>query len=191
MTELERICYQAYQLDWMISHGISLDEAFRAVIGCVQEATDPDGEVDVSAAIDSFMYDRGFDGIIFAYPDEFLSSEMLDKAYMRPLLERMSKDVREEYEEYIAEKEIADYFSDIEDNYEIDDVKSTDKGVIFNIREWHDDDELGDRYTLLVLPDGRILNRFDVDVLQYMKQFYREGTEPYKHLLHVEARWCA
>ena len=113
--ELE--CYQAYQLDWMISHNVSLQDAFNTVRDIVEEdmydyRDDPECDDDplepyqisnmICDAEDSLL-ERGFgSGSIFVCKDEFLGAEYLDPYYMDHLLSSMpnSADKKAEWEMY-------------------------------------------------------------------------------------------
>ena len=100
-------CYKLYQLEWMMSHGYSLDDLYKVMLKYEQDMFDPDdfrdsdgnlsyeNEFDASdlerAAIqarDIFLYQEGFGGSqIFADKEEFLDAEYQDAAYMKWLFE--------------------------------------------------------------------------------------------------------
>lgn len=88
--------YRAYQLDWMLSHGWSLQDAYELVVGLMAENVDENpaeapttgGDIWLHAekAKDAFLYDAGFgSGSMFACMDEFLGVEFRDKDYMEHL----------------------------------------------------------------------------------------------------------
>jgi len=37
----EQKCYETYQLDWLISHGYSLNDLYKEMLDCISEALDP------------------------------------------------------------------------------------------------------------------------------------------------------
>ncbi len=88
-------CYEAYKLDWMISHGYSLKDYLNALVFEDEEARAADcypegGTQDIYESLnDSFEYERGFDGSIWACEDEFLDHEFRDEDYMKHLLDLM------------------------------------------------------------------------------------------------------
>ena len=94
--EFENKCYAAYQLDWMISHGYSIDDFYNAirasVVDQVAEGYDMDdsrsAENAMQCAIEEF-HDAGFGGTLWACKDEFLSTEYLNLGYMFSLFEHM------------------------------------------------------------------------------------------------------
>ena len=100
-------CYELYQLEWMMSHGYSLDDLYKCMLKYEKEMFDPmdfrDSNGDLSyenefsesglersamQARDIFLFAQGFGkGHIFAGKSEFLTNEYLDAAYMKWLLE--------------------------------------------------------------------------------------------------------
>ena len=92
-------CYEAYQLDWMLSHGYSLQDAYEIIVGIASEEithpmnipTDESGmSVLAKEAKSTFLNDVGFGpGSMFACKKEFLSAEYLDEDYMRHLFSLM------------------------------------------------------------------------------------------------------
>ena len=88
--------YKAYQLDWMLSLGFSLQDVFEDIVGLMAEHLDenPDeipvdgGELREHAerAKDSFVYDTGFTGgSMFVCKNEFFGAEFQDADYMEHL----------------------------------------------------------------------------------------------------------
>ncbi len=104
----EKKCYSAYQLDWMMSHGYSLDDLYRVMLKYEKEMFDPedfikDGEersfdfdesdLERSAmqARDILLFEQGFgNGSIFACMNEFLNHEYRDAYYMKHLFDNLS-----------------------------------------------------------------------------------------------------
>ena len=94
----EQECYNAYQLDWMISHGHSLSDLYKVWLEYEQEMFDPDDfeetpfdESDLERAMeqarDVLLYERGFgESQIFASKTEFLTHEFQNPDYMEHLL---------------------------------------------------------------------------------------------------------
>lgn len=92
-------CYEAYQLEWMLSHGYSLEETINVVGDIVTEhLEDPENEFpeeafEVSNTIykcyEQFGNEVGFQGEIFACKEEFLKEEFLSATYMDRLLSLM------------------------------------------------------------------------------------------------------
>ena len=97
--QFEKKCYEAYQLDWMISHGHSLkdyrDEITSLVGMTIEEnpldipSNEDDMQTLITEAEDAFQ-DTGFDSrCLFVCEDEFLDAEYLDPDYMEHLLSNM------------------------------------------------------------------------------------------------------
>nr|WP_297765856.1 hypothetical protein [uncultured Butyrivibrio sp.] len=125
--QLEQKCYEAYKLDWMMSHGYSLDDLYRAMLKYEKEMFDPedfieDGEersfdfdesdLERSAmqARDILLYEQGFgSGSIWACKNEFLDHEYRDADYMRSLFGRMrdGKKLKEQYERFYRRGNVA------------------------------------------------------------------------------------
>ncbi len=99
--EFEQKCYEAYQLDWMLSHRFSLQDLLNVMEENRKEVFDPDDykeapfdESDLARnteqAIDQFLYTTGFgDSSIWVCKDEFLGAEFKDSDYMFHLLSIM------------------------------------------------------------------------------------------------------
>lgn len=122
--KFEQKCYEAYQLDWMICHGYSLNDLYQVMIKYEKEMFDPydfrDSNGDMSyenefsaedlersamQARDIFLFEQGFGkSLVFASKSEFLSAEYRDKAYMKRLLENMpdSDKLLSDYKKYAA-----------------------------------------------------------------------------------------
>lgn len=98
----EEACYNAYQLDWMISHGLSLSDLYKVWLEYEQESFDPgdfeekpfdesDLERAMMQARDVLLCERGFgESQIFASKNEFLTHEFQDSYYMEHLLKLMT-----------------------------------------------------------------------------------------------------
>lgn len=103
--KFEDRCYKLYQLEWMISHGKSLDDLYKVMLEYEQDMFDSedfgDGEYghghefdadDLERAAlqarDVFLFERGFgNGEIYVSEDEFLRTDYLDSDYMKFLFE--------------------------------------------------------------------------------------------------------
>lgn len=102
--QFEDKCYAAYQLDWMISHGYSLDDYRKNLSDLAGEAIEddvadiPTNAEEMTAIIEeadaSFQDEIGFCGSLFVCKDEFLGAEYLDPEYMDGLLSAMSDSKR-------------------------------------------------------------------------------------------------
>ncbi len=109
--ELEDMCYKAYQLDWMMSHGCSLEDVYDILKGSLVDQIESDEEVIESGrtmenffecAVEEFLNEHGFGrGLLFAGKNEFLEAEFRDTSYMMSLIKRM-KDSAELEKRYIA-----------------------------------------------------------------------------------------
>lgn len=93
--EFEKACYEAYQLDWMISHGYSLNDLKEIITELAGQTIDDEPESApasgrslvnlVECACEEFEMDAGFDGSLFACKEEFLGAEYRDRGYMKHL----------------------------------------------------------------------------------------------------------
>lgn len=100
----EQECYEAYQLEWMMSHGYNLDKTVNAIMDIVTEdLEDPENEFpqeafEVSNTIykcyEQFVNEVGFQGEIFACKEEFLKEEFLSATYMDRLLSLMPESAK-------------------------------------------------------------------------------------------------
>ena len=116
--------YGAYQLDWMMSHGYSLQDLMKE-LNNVSDYHDehihdgytgdgmPTGEffVDVDGIFHDWEYDRGFGSEIWVCYDEFCGAELQDNAYIQGLVDRMGLITNEDrhefrmwYAQYMAEE---------------------------------------------------------------------------------------
>ncbi len=101
--EFEQKCYEVYQLDWMISHGHSIDDYRTGIVGGVMDYFEDEDHIeDLSedavltldgsfvSALDTFENSQGFgSGSIWVCKDEFLGAEFKDPAYMEHLISLM------------------------------------------------------------------------------------------------------
>ncbi len=98
--QFENKCYEAYQLDWMISHGYSLSD-YRKLLSelaseCIEEETieklptNAEETENLFDAAEEMFQDEGFGSrSLFACKEEFLNAEYLDAGYMDGLLSIM------------------------------------------------------------------------------------------------------
>ena len=101
----EKKCYSAYQLDWMMSHGFSLDDVIKALKESLIDQLNEEGEDCDNYAIgtasemenyftcaeEEFLQESGFgNGSIFACMNEFLNHEYHDAYYMKHLFDNLS-----------------------------------------------------------------------------------------------------
>lgn len=97
--QFEDKCYRAYQLDWMISHGYTLDDYRKNLSDLAGEAIEenasnmPADAEETASLIEyadtAFQEEMGFCGSLFACKGEFLYAEYLDPDYMDGLLSAM------------------------------------------------------------------------------------------------------
>lgn len=122
-------CYNAFQLDWMISHGHTLNDLYNLQLENMQEMFDPkdfeekpfskeDLERAMAQARDTFLYSTGFEeGGLFPDKNEFLTHEYMDADYMMHLLLMMYDDgtrsLLERYKKYSGNK-MTEYQTDEE-----------------------------------------------------------------------------
>ena len=78
------IAYQRYQLDWMISHGHSLEELLN-IMDDIWDDEYPSGH-GPSSCFEDFESDTGFGGELYVCYEEFLGAEYQNKAYVKTLL---------------------------------------------------------------------------------------------------------
>jgi hypothetical protein len=98
--KFKKRCYELYQLDWMMTHGYSLQDAFNILrngyaescaSGDIDGGTDYNDDFDV---IEEYFEEQGFCGEIFVCEDEFYDCEYQDTEYMEYLL---PEDMLEQY----------------------------------------------------------------------------------------------
>ena len=103
MKSISERAYDKYCLDWMMSNGISLKDAFNVLReGYTQGCAD--GDIDGGTScyddfnyIETYFEEQGFNGSIFVCYDEFINTEYGMAAYMKDLL------TEREYLEYLAD----------------------------------------------------------------------------------------
>lgn len=93
------MCYGAYKLDWMLSHGYSLSDIKEVITELAGQAVEdgvlpaPESGEEVIALGDSLtddFLDAGFgSGSLYVCKNEFLSAEFLDEGYMSHLFSVM------------------------------------------------------------------------------------------------------
>ncbi len=107
--EFLKKCYEAYQLDWMLSQGYSLNDYLK-VLAEAEASFEPDEypegtAEDIAKDIHQrFEEDFGFGGSLWVCFEEFLGAEFLDKDYMEHLLQLMpaSEKMKEQYKKVVA-----------------------------------------------------------------------------------------
>lgn len=90
---ISQIAYKKYQMDWIKSHGHSLDEIFEICNNAIGENSSPK----------DYLEEHGFDGEIYACYEEFLVSEYKDLSYMSQLLDE------KEFVEYLKDNSYTTY----------------------------------------------------------------------------------
>lgn len=95
----ETRCYEAYQLQWMMSHGFSLadfcniakniakEEIGKTQLNCVELPEDVEPLSNIIR--NRFLHLDGFDGSLYDCKSEFLHRKFLDEAYMSSLFLNM------------------------------------------------------------------------------------------------------
>ena len=92
--EFKQACYEAYQLDWMLSHGYSLNDFLHGIAEAEEEARysgefPTGGTLDVYDSLRNDFEDQGFNGSLDVCKDEFLNAEFKDPMYMKHLIDCM------------------------------------------------------------------------------------------------------
>lgn len=91
MDEIRKIAYDKYKYNWSLNHHINMNDLDNIADDWFNERlTDPDYEDTFS----DYLYNKGFNGMIWACFGEFIDCEYKDAAYMKALL------TASEYEEY-------------------------------------------------------------------------------------------
>lgn len=101
--EFRKKCYEKYQLNWMLSHGYSLQNLIDAMNEKYME--DDSREYTTPGCYYEDVLDNdGFHGELFHYYDAFLEKEYLDGKYMKSILTGSEfqtwRDDTEQYETY-------------------------------------------------------------------------------------------
>lgn len=92
LEEFEQECYEAYQLEWMLSHEYSLAEALNTVGSNFQDSINKE-KPDIADAY-NILYGEGYKYVSgqaaeFSTKEEFLKEEFLSATYMDRLLSLM------------------------------------------------------------------------------------------------------
>lgn len=98
----ENAVYEAYKLDWMLSHGLTMKDYLDALIEADMDAAVngnyPEGDAtSIYTSLAANVCERGFgSGLIWSCKSEFMETEFEDEYYMDHLLNTMpnSKDLR-------------------------------------------------------------------------------------------------
>ncbi len=92
-AELETKAYKAYQLDWMLSHGKSIQDYINGLVQADYnlQKNYPTGNTQVifDALDTEFQNGIGFDDEIWDCKGSFLNNEFKNANYMKTLFERM------------------------------------------------------------------------------------------------------
>lgn len=89
--------YQLYKLDWLKSHGYTLDDVLKKVWTIINHI---DFDIEVEADLLDAFEEVGFNGEIYACFDEFIDNEYQDNQYMKCLLGSTESD---DYKAYIKD----------------------------------------------------------------------------------------
>lgn len=99
VTDIQRVAYGRYQLDWMARHGYSLFDLMQAL---TEYDSDEGEDAPILKLFRNWEFDRGFgEGSLYVCMDEFMGAEYQDKAYIKSLL------TDEEYALYLSDLEEA------------------------------------------------------------------------------------
>ena len=103
MKSISERAYDQYCLDWMISSGYSLQDAFNVLREGYSEGC-AEGDIDGGTGCDDdfdymveYFEEQGFNGSMFVCYDEFVNAEYGMADYMKQLL------TEREYLEYLAD----------------------------------------------------------------------------------------
>ena len=92
-SNFENKCYEAYKLDWMLSHGKTLAELVKGTTEVLTDLVENGNTSSMNecaeGALADFEGDVGFGGEIYACLDEFLDCEFTDAEYMTHLFSMM------------------------------------------------------------------------------------------------------
>ena len=117
--DFQHKCYEAYKLDWMLSHGHTLSDLFYIMTSLASEeiaenevpSNSDDVEVFASNLREHFLMDTGFgSGSLYVCEDEFLTHEFLDTEYMYHLFELIpnGKKLKEFYDSTVLSESEAE-----------------------------------------------------------------------------------
>lgn len=108
--DFQSVCYEAYRMQWMISHGYGLDDYLRALANADDEARAagdyPEGNaMDILRSLEADFEEVGFDGSLYVCKEEFLQNEFADRGYMELLFSNMlnANEMRSIYNRYMEE----------------------------------------------------------------------------------------
>lgn len=121
IDEFKVKAYQAYQLQWMISHGFSLEDLFGrlAEMAASLNAEVPLRSKDTQDILDfskfvigSFLVSGFGSGELFAGYEEFLAREFQDGAYMKALFRNMPapEECYRKWKGIVAYESLKDFF---------------------------------------------------------------------------------
>ena len=90
-------CYEAYRLEWMLSHGHGIGDLMDALESALEDEVLSSGDITSADEVDESvahakeaMEDNGLgSGTLWVCREEFLSHEFLDKDYMAHLIDLM------------------------------------------------------------------------------------------------------
>lgn len=99
MTDIQKIAYEKYRLQWMLTHGYSLTDLINQIQEYNHDYADNTSD-NLIAAFNDWEYDIGFNGELWACFDEFYCSEYQDEDYVKALLSAA------EWELYLEDKEL-------------------------------------------------------------------------------------
>ena len=84
MISISHLAYELYQLDWKLSHGITLEREKRELLRYFNENIIEDQDnISYSEYLDSY----GYGGMYYVCYEEFLQTEYLDRDYIERLLD--------------------------------------------------------------------------------------------------------
>lgn len=83
---IQSIAYEKYKLDWMLSHGWTLEVLFLQLDSLWSEEENPD-DMAPSDYFNEFECNDAFGGSLYSCMNEFLNMEYKDKNYMKRLLD--------------------------------------------------------------------------------------------------------
>lgn len=112
MTEekMKKRLYALHQLQWMMIHGVSLDDVLQALLDSEDEHDHSGYVYDLRALIHD-AYEHGFyGGQIWACYEEFCDAELQDESYIKGLILNVSGGeghmLMEAYEKYRKEQAV-------------------------------------------------------------------------------------
>lgn len=101
--EFKKRCYELYQLDWLRSHGYSLQDVFSTLQKCYEKAH-ASGDInkytscnDNINTVERYFEEQGICGELYSSEEEFYDNEYKDTKYMASLL---AEDMLDQYIEY-------------------------------------------------------------------------------------------